>query len=299
MKYLRLCSDIHVDFDLQAPPAVWPQSGADVDPIDKCWMPPYMDGDDDTGLVIAGDLSSNHQIIDMKYSNGDCWLQRVARKFKYVVFVLGNHDYYKRNFSDEHKLLKADIIALGLDNVHLLEQDTVTLDQVKFVGGTLWTSFNKHDPRVLAEWKHIMLTDMVNIGCGAKTVQAYYTAELRAPDLRAPQVYERFMNTKSFIMKNLEHAPDQKLVIVTHMAPSELSVNARYKHRPSQLMMNYYFFSNLEREVTASGADFWFHGHMHDPVEYVLGQTRVVCNPRGYPYEGTRSSFDPTWRVEL
>jgi calcineurin-like phosphoesterase family protein len=26
----------------------------------------------------------------------------------------------------------------------------------------------------------------------------------------------------------------------------------------------------------------WIHGHTHDDFDYVINQTRVVCNPRGY-----------------
>jgi hypothetical protein len=26
----------------------------------------------------------------------------------------------------------------------------------------------------------------------------------------------------------------------------------------------------------------WTHGHTHDPFDYMVGKTRVVCNPRGY-----------------
>jgi predicted phosphodiesterase len=27
------------------------------------------------------------------------------------------------------------------------------------------------------------------------------------------------------------------------------------------------------------------HGHTHDPCDYMIGETRVICNPRGYPAE--------------
>jgi hypothetical protein len=38
----------------------------------------------------------------------------------------------------------------------------------------------------------------------------------------------------------------------------------------------------------------WVHGHMHDPNNYVIGDTRVLSNPRGYlPWEG--DLFDPTF----
>jgi len=32
----------------------------------------------------------------------------------------------------------------------------------------------------------------------------------------------------------------------------------------------------------------WTHGHMHNASDYMIGETRVVCNPRGYVgYEST------------
>jgi hypothetical protein len=32
-------------------------------------------------------------------------------------------------------------------------------------------------------------------------------------------------------------------------------------------------------------AALWIHGHMHDPFDYEINGTRVICNPRGYPGE--------------
>jgi hypothetical protein len=43
----------------------------------------------------------------------------------------------------------------------------------------------------------------------------------------------------------------------------------------------------------------WTHGHMHDPSDYVIGSTRVVCNPRGYyGHEPQAESFVPL-EIEL
>jgi hypothetical protein len=43
----------------------------------------------------------------------------------------------------------------------------------------------------------------------------------------------------------------------------------------------------------------WTHGHMHNPSDYLIDGTRVVCNPRGYvPYEAG-NGFDPGFTVEL
>jgi len=37
---------------------------------------------------------------------------------------------------------------------------------------------------------------------------------------------------------------------------------------------------------------YWQHGHHHNESDYMLGETRVVCNPRGYiRYEQRAKEF--------
>jgi hypothetical protein len=36
----------------------------------------------------------------------------------------------------------------------------------------------------------------------------------------------------------------------------------------------------------------WTHGHTHEEFDYMIGSTRVVCNPRGYAdYEEIADNF--------
>ena len=35
----------------------------------------------------------------------------------------------------------------------------------------------------------------------------------------------------------------------------------------------------------------WMHGHTHEDFDYVLGETRVVCNPRGYVNHENRAGY--------
>ena len=36
----------------------------------------------------------------------------------------------------------------------------------------------------------------------------------------------------------------------------------------------------------------WTHGHTHEEFDYMIGSTRVVCNPRGYiNYEDRADEF--------
>lgn len=41
----------------------------------------------------------------------------------------------------------------------------------------------------------------------------------------------------------------------------------------------------LAYSSTAANVKLWVHGHMHNASDYVIGDTRVVCNPKGYPGE--------------
>ena len=44
---------------------------------------------------------------------------------------------------------------------------------------------------------------------------------------------------------------------------------------------------------------FWNHGHTHFPFDYMIGETRVLCNPRGYlPYEAD-NGFDVNFTFEV
>jgi len=39
------------------------------------------------------------------------------------------------------------------------------------------------------------------------------------------------------------------------------------------------------------------HGHVHRSLDYTIGNTRVVCNPKGYANENPH--FDPAMIVEV
>jgi Icc-related predicted phosphoesterase len=85
---------------------------------------------------------------------------------------------------------------------------------------------------------------------------------------------------KDYICSVVDGRPDQRFVVVGHHAPSEQSVAEMYKH---DTLMNGNFFSNLEQFILdRPQIELWTHGHMHNPSDYTIGTTRVVCNPRGY-----------------
>jgi len=92
--------------------------------------------------------------------------------------------------------------------------------------------------------------------------------------------------TKSFMAEIFETKVDKR-VIVTHHAPSIESVASIYReHRLTPC-----FASNLDGLIKSSEAAAWFHGHVHHTVDYQIGDTRVLCNPRGYIPEEPNKDF--------
>jgi Icc-related predicted phosphoesterase len=89
-------------------------------------------------------------------------------------------------------------------------------------------------------------------------------------------------------------------VVVTHHLPHPGSIHPRF----ADDALTPAFCSDLSELVESSGAVLWVHGHTHESCDYVAGETRVVCNPKGYGpirhggrYENM--NFDPGLVVEI
>ena len=69
-------------------------------------------------------------------------------------------------------------------------------------------------------------------------------------------------------------------IIVSHHTPSHQSIHDKYKGSP----FNPSFSNNLDEAILSmkKPPKLWIHGHTHDEFDYMIGETRVVCHPRGY-----------------
>lgn len=76
-------------------------------------------------------------------------------------------------------------------------------------------------------------------------------------------------------------------IIVTHHAPTHLSIHPRFASDPCNVC-----FSNNYAELILNmkkPPKLWIHGHTHDDFDYMIGDTRVICHPRGY--KGERKDY--------
>jgi Icc-related predicted phosphoesterase len=101
----------------------------------------------------------------------------------------------------------------------------------------------------------------------------------------------RHWQTISYLKSVLPDLKDKKVVFVGHHTPSHQSIHDRYKK--DQLMNGGYHSDLSEFILDHPQIKLWTHGHTHEPFDYMIGETRIVCNPRGYSgYDEHADSFE-------
>jgi predicted phosphodiesterase len=173
----------------------------------------------------------------------------VAARWKHVVYVAGNHESY--GYTYYHSMQNCEMVASEFPNVHFLNNMAVDIEGVRFFGGTGWFPNPQGNP----------------ISVNAKR----FMNDFRMIVNLEPTIYG---SNQAFRMN--VGSPD---VVVTHHLPTAACVAPKY----AMSALNAFFVSDFD--VEDIGAKLWLHGHTHEQVDMVIGQTRVVANPLGYPSE--------------
>ena len=214
------------------------------------------------------------------------FLKRCSFQFPHTFYVAGNHEFYNGKFFAGIDYLREE--CNKFPNVYFLERDTKIIDDVVFIGGTLWTDLNNNDPITMHAIK-----DMMNDYRIIRNDHRAY-AKLSPEDTAL-----RHKLTKEYFKLVLSDHKESKCVIVGHHSPSKLSTHQQYAN---QYLMNGGYSSDMSQFILDHPQiKLWTHGHTHHPFDYMIGETRIVCNPRGYETEGysEQSGWDPTFHVEI
>jgi Icc-related predicted phosphoesterase len=263
-------------------------------------------------LVLAGDICVAR---DIELMNNNFYSQRVraerylaffeqvSKEFPKVVYVMGNHEHYHGDFAYTYGILKK--ATEHLDNFYLLEKETLVVDDVTFIGATVWTDMNDSDtttlhamPRMMNDFhgvdnslrmisRQVPLYDDGEYNVDRK-ITRYKTKE--SPSRFSPQdAVDDHNKALDYINHVTAERANEKFVVISHHCPSEKSVHDKYK---ADTIMNGGFRSNLDDFICyRPQIKLWMHGHTHEEFDYVLGETRVVCNPRGYIGHENRADY--------
>lgn len=226
-------------------------------------------------VVLAGDIHKGDRGIE--------WA-RGAFPDKEIIYVSGNHEFYGKSRLDNLARMRITAKACG---IHFLDDESVVIGGVRFLGSTLWTDFllfgDDERPWCMRDAQNLMNDFRV----------IYEGDKIFSPD-DSVLLHKRSI---AFLEHELQSPFEGKTVVVTHHLPSFKSVTNRFKKN----RMSAAFASNLDHLMGADRACLWIHGHTHDTFDYEVLGTRVVCNPRGYVIGNTQENtdFDAGFLVHL
>lgn len=256
-------------------------------------------------LVLAGDIMVSQDLYDHvetsygMYSNINLadlgrrqqvalryrdFLRRCSIEFPHVVYIAGNHEFYHGKWIQTIDILRDE--CAKYPNIYFLENDQKIINDLVFVGGTLWTDMNKGDPLTL----HVARDMMNDYRTIRKELEGY-------TKLKPIDTAMRHRQTLSYFKKTIQADSAKKYVIVGHHSPSFLSCHPQYVNDKA---MNGCYHSDLSDFILDHPQIvLWFHGHTHNAFDYMIGSTRIVCNPRGYEGYEPDTGWNPNMFIEI
>lgn len=214
-------------------------------------------------LVLAGDISSDFSLLDRFFSY-QC-PQDIP-----IIYVPGNHEYEAK--VKEEVIPQLREVLKDFPHVHILQNETIVLEGIKFIGTTLWSNFEGagyQDKEEVKKWAKTNVVDFFKI---------YLKSEEKKYKPWTPDDMEKeFKKSYDFLEYELKNNPfDGPKFVITHFAPTPQSSHPKYKKD----MMRAYWANDVTNLMGFS--DYWHHGHTHDTFSYEKEGTQVICNPRGY-----------------
>ena len=208
--------------------------------------------DNDVDILV---LAGDIDVYDQIENTLDLFCDR----FTNVVYVPGNHELYH---SSPQVIAETRARCLKHHtNLDWLHNEVAVINGQRFLGGTGWF---REDPQSAMYERNMSDFNIIS-------------------DFK-PWVYEEQARFEQFIKANLQEGD----VVVTHHLPSEICIDKYFKGS----VLNRFFVCDYTDLILDRDPALWMYGHTHFEQDLKLGNTRLVCNPRGYPHE--RNPFDPS-----
>lgn len=206
------------------------------------------------------------------------FLKRCSERFPHVILIMGNHEHYHGDYA--HTANTIHTLVGEFSNIYFLDKEWRIINGVLFYGGTLWTNMNNEDPDTM----HRIRFMMNDFNCVRNTSEEGKSVFMPEDAVEDHYAFRRGLDDV------LALHPNMPTVVVGHHAPSKASTHPRYKN---EVLMNGAYSTNLDEFILdRRQIKLWTHGHTHEDFDYMIGTTRIVCNPRGYiNYEARADNF--------
>ena len=253
---IRIASDLHLEA----------YRGRDMDKIVGDIFKPHAE-DSNSVLVLAGDISADFKnLID--------FIKHIENDFAKVIYIPGNHEYYGKDYSETNNALDG-LFKSELKNTVWCNGsvDSHIIDNVRFIYGTMWADGGKS----------IQEEEMVGAGLNDFRIIGHNGRRFTVAHMQ-----NIFYTQKGEIKRLLQKKFDGKNVVITHHIPSYKLCHPRFGTD-----INGGFAGDCENILESPYApDVWIYGHTHDSHDEMFMNTRMVCNPKGYPREHVGMEFN-------
>jgi len=240
---------------------------------------PYPEADCDA-IILAGDIDHGTAAVD--------WADELSKRLGApAVLVAGNHEFHNgRPDTMRTHLLRLRESAAGTGGrVTFLENESATIEGVRFLGCTLWTDFEAIPDGITAAKAH-----------ARRTIADFSAIDYRENTPLTPDhAADLCRGSQAFLEAALAEPFPGHSGVVTHHPPSLRPIPEAHRRHP----LTPSFASVLDDVVDGSGAALWIHGHLHKGHDYRIGGTRLVANPRGTFGRKKNPNFNPTCIVDL
>ena len=237
----------------------------------------FGDLDPGTGdvLILAGDictavdLGSNND-LDLRFRT---FFDKCVDGYNKVFYTLGNHEHYGGLWEHTEQKLR-DYLE---PEITILNNQSVLYEGVHFVGTTLWADFNSGSP--------------VTMATAEKSMNDYYMISKADGSLLNPRDTLKANDESISWLSQVLPTLRGKVVVFSHHAPSFISNRGNY----ASSGVSGCYCSDLSRMIEQyPNIRYWFHGHLHESVNYNIGSTNIRSNPRGYEGHATNPEFMDT-----
>lgn len=250
---IDLCSDLHLEF-------------SEIQHSSEFFKNPKGDF-----LLIAGDTCESRHLKHYWH-----FFSLIDEKWPKTFIISGNHEHYSSNFNKSIQDMGA--FAESFSGIKFLHNECVELDENHLlIGSTLWTDFCRGKPLAMIEAQNSM------------NDYRYIRTETTNYGKITPKfILEEHLKAKSAIQKHIDEHPNHNIILMVHHGVSFLSRNTNY----SSSILDCAYHSDLSEFILDNPRiKLIVHGHTHQPLDYVIGDCRIVCNPRGYDCEQDYSDY--------
>lgn len=210
-------------------------------------------------LILAGDIGEFKCFREHYFLK---FFNLISDMFKEVILIKGNHELYRNYWNLDENIRE---FYSNWSNFHYLEKDVFSYEGKTFIGTTLWSDMSNTSKQDQESIELFGLNDYRYIHKG-------HNKKIKCKD-----THSEFLKSCEFLKESI--LPGS--IVITHHLPSFLSINKQFENDP----LNVCYASSLDDLILEKKPAYWVSGHTHLPVDYILGETRMLGNPLGYPGE--------------